>query len=79
MYATSLIPLGYKLFKEEDVSLRSTVYRTDTHTDQYMNYASHHPIYKRLGIGITLITICETIATDDGNKKEEMEHLRGDL
>ena len=55
--------LDAKFTRKEDGSVKSTVYRKKTHTDQYLNFASHHPKH-------------QTITSEEGDKKEEVEHLR---
>ena len=45
-------------------------------TDQYLNFASHHPKHQKLGVVRTLMHRCETITSEEGDKKEEVEHLR---
>ena len=62
--------------RKEDGSVKSTVYRKKTHTDQYLNFASHHPKHQKLGVVRTLMHRCETITSEEGDKKEEVEHLR---
>ncbi len=59
--------------------MKSTVYRKKTHTGQYLIFASHHPKHQKLGVVRTLMNRCETITSEEGDKKEEMEHLRGAL
>ena len=68
-----------KFTRKEDGSVKSTVYRKKMHTDQYLNFASHQPKHQKLGVVITLMNRCETITSEDGDKKEEVEHLRGAL
>ena len=57
-------------------SVKSTVYRKKTHTDQYVHFASHHPKHQKLGFVRTFMNRCETITAEE---TEEMEHLRGAL
>ena len=45
------------------------------HTDQYLNVVCHHPKHQKLGVVRTLRDRCETITTEEGDKKEEVEHL----
>ena len=61
--------LDAKFTRKEDGSVKSTVY-----IDQYMN-----PIHQKLGVVRTLMDRCETINTEEGDKKEAMEHMRGAL
>ncbi|KAI0238072.1 hypothetical protein LSAT2_011287 [Lamellibrachia satsuma] len=71
--------LDAKFTRKEDGSVKSTVYRKKTHTDKYLNFASHHPKHQKLGVVRTLMHRCETITSEEGDKKEEVEHLRGAL
>ena len=68
--------LDAKFTRKEDGSVKSTVYRKKTHTDQYLNFASHHPKHQKLEVVRTLMHRCETITSEEGDKKEEVEHLR---
>ena len=68
--------LDAKFTRNEDGSVKSTVYRKKTHTDQFLNFASHHPKHQKLGVVRTLMHRCETITSEEGDKKEEVEHLR---
>ena len=71
--------LDVKFTRKEDGSVKSIVYRKKTHTDQYLNFASHHPKRQKLGVVRTLMNRCEMITSEEGDKKEEVEHLRGAL
>ena len=71
--------LDAKFTRKEDGSVKSTVYRKKTHSDQYLNFAFHHPKHQTLGGVRTLMSRRETITSEEGDKKEEVEHLRGAL
>ena len=60
--------LDAKFTRKEDGSVKSTVYRKKTHTDQYLNFASHHPKHQKLGVVRTLMNRCETITSEEGDK-----------
>ncbi|XP_072039422.1 uncharacterized protein [Amphiura filiformis] len=61
---------------EEDLSLSVSVYRKQTHTDQYLQFDSNHPLIQKLGVVKTLIHRAETIVTKESEKKAEQDHLR---
>ena len=71
--------LDAKFTRKEDGSVKSTVYRKKTHTDQYLNFASHHPKHQKLGMVRIRMNRCETTTSEEGDKKEEVERLRGAL
>ena len=71
--------LDAKFTRKEDGSVESTVYRKKTHTDQYLYFASHHPKHQKLGMVRTRMNRCETTTSQEGDKKDEVEHLRGAL
>ena len=64
--------------KKEEGNVKSTVCRKKTHTDQYLNFMSHHPRHQKLGVVRTIMSRCEVITSEEEHKKEE-EYLKGVL
>nr|XP_054759677.1 uncharacterized protein LOC129265754 [Lytechinus pictus] len=61
---------------EEDGSLSSSVFRKDTHTDQYLLFDSHHPLIHKLGVVKTLFHRASYIPSSETTKEKEHKHLR---
>jgi hypothetical protein len=59
-----------------DEGLHFTTYRKPTHTDQYLQFDSHHPLQHKLGVIRTLTHRADTICSTENYKKEELEHLK---
>ena len=47
------------------------MYRKKTHTDQYLNFTSQHPLHQKLGVIRTLLDRKEAIVTEEADKEEE--------
>ncbi|XP_072033374.1 uncharacterized protein [Amphiura filiformis] len=56
------------IVKREDGTVKLLVYRKATHTDQYLNFASHHPLHQKLGVIRTLMDRKDKIITEDKDK-----------
>ncbi|XP_072017480.1 uncharacterized protein [Amphiura filiformis] len=61
---------------EVDRSLTVSVYRKQTHTDQYLQFGSNHPLIQKLGVVNTLFHRADSIITKDSDKITEYQHLR---
>ncbi|XP_072042908.1 uncharacterized protein [Amphiura filiformis] len=53
---------------QADGSLRIKIYRKPTHTDQYLNFESNHPVQHKLGVIQTLHHRADSIITDQEEK-----------
>ena len=60
--------------RKEDGTIKLLVYRKKTHTDQYLNFSSHHPLHQKLGVIKTLLDRCNNIVTDPENRRKEEEY-----
>ena len=61
---------------EEDGSLSITVYRKLTHTDQYLQWDSHHNLSAKFSVINTLSHRAQTVCSNPELLKQEKEHLR---
>ena len=62
-----------------DNTLSSSVYRKPTHTDQYLQFGSNHPLVHKLGVIRTLNYRAETIISEQSKIPEEKAHIRSAL
>ncbi|XP_072022385.1 uncharacterized protein [Amphiura filiformis] len=62
--------------RKEDGTLKVTIYRKPTHTDQYLSMDSHHPLQHKLGVIRTLEHRANTLVSDPEDKIAELEHIR---
>ena len=51
------------------------MYRTPTHTDQYLDFNSAHPVEHKLGVVRTLHQRAEVVTSDKKDLKNEIVHL----
>ncbi|KAI8484583.1 hypothetical protein Bbelb_376900 [Branchiostoma belcheri] len=56
-------------------SLRVSIYRKATHTDQYLHFFSNHPLEHKLGVIKTLLHRANTIIRDPADRSSEIEHV----
>ena len=64
------------IVKKEDGSVKLLVYRKPTHTNQYLNYESHHPLHHKLGVIRTLYNRKNNIVMEEADKREEEKKVQ---
>jgi hypothetical protein len=62
-----------------DYTLNITVYRKPTHTDQYLNFQSHHHLAHKRSVVNTLLYRADTIVTNPEDREKEKRHIRAVL
>ena len=60
---------------EDDGSFSSRVYRKPTHTDQYLQFGSHHPLVHNLGVIRNLNYRADTVITSVEEQRLEKQHV----
>ena len=64
---------------EENGGLSITVYRKPTHTNQYLEWDSHHNLFAKFSVINTLSHMATTVCSNPELLKQEKEHLRNAL
>ena len=59
--------------------LKLSVYRKPTHTDQYLNFMSHHPIDHKMSVVRTLLERNQNLVSQREDKKKEDIHVQDAL
>ena len=74
------LPMLDVLVTRDDIgNLRFKVYRKPTHTDQYLNFSSNHPLQHKLGVVRTLCDRAHSIITTEEDREEELNKVRKSL
>ncbi len=63
------------IIRKDDGTIKLLIYRMKTHTDQYLNFDSQHPLHQKIGVARTLLDRMNTIVTEETDKQEESEWL----
>ena len=64
------------IVRKKDDSVQLLIYRKATHTDQYLSFKSHHPLYHKLSVVKTLLDRCLTLVTEEEDTIQEEKHIR---
>jgi len=56
--------------------LKLSVYRKPTHTDQYLNFMSQHPIDHKMSVVRTLLERSQNLVSEPEDKKKEDIHVQ---
>ena len=59
------------IVRKPDGSVKLLVYRKVTHTDQYLNFDSQHPLQHKLGVVCTLLDRMDNNVSEDEDKLQE--------
>ena len=71
--------LDLLIVRKEDGDVKLQVYRKPTHTDQYLNFNSHHPIEHKLSVVRTLLERSQSLISDKDDKQQEDKYVEGVL
>ena len=63
------------MIRKEDGTVKLLMYRKKTHTDQYLNFPSHHSLHQKLGVIKTLLVRCNNIVSEPEDREKEVEHI----
>ena len=68
--------LDVLIARKSDGHVKLLVYRKATHTDQYLSFASHHPVHQKLGVVRTLMDRCQNLVSEAEDREAQERHIR---
>jgi len=71
--------LDILLERTDSGGLKLCIYRKPPHTDQYLNFSSHHPVAHKLSMVRTLLERRQQLVTISQDKIQEDAHVEGAL
>ena len=72
--AEGMIPfLDTLLVRKELGEVKQLTFWKNTHTDQYLNFSSHHPLHQKMGVIHTLLDRYKTLVTKEADKRKERD------
>jgi len=64
------------LIVRKHTRVKLLVCRKKTHTDQYLNFASHHPLQHKLSVIRTLLDRCSKVVSEGQDRAAEVAHIK---
>jgi hypothetical protein len=64
------------IVRKTDGSVKLLIYRKKTHTDQYLNFSSQHPLHQKLGVIRTLFDRMNNIVTEEPDRVAEEKRIK---
>ena len=74
-----LLFLDTEIILNDDATTDTRVYRKPSHTDQYLNWSSNHPIQHKRSVARTLLERAEITPSNQKEKEKEMNHIKEEL
>ena len=68
--------LNTRMVVKADGSISTKVFRKDTHTNQYLNFDSNHPLEHEKGVVSTLMNRADRLVSDETELQREKDYIR---